>query len=28
LAKPMSDLSRGGSVDDICNVAVITALEG
>lgn len=26
-AKPMSDLSRGGSVDDIYNVAIITSLE-
>ncbi|MCC6860454.1 MAG: phosphotransacetylase [Bryobacterales bacterium] len=28
VAKPMSDLSRGGSVDDISNAAVITSLEG
>ena len=26
-AKPMSDLSRGGSVEDIFNIAIITSLE-
>ncbi len=26
-AKPMSDLSRGGSVEDIYNIAIITSLE-
>ena len=27
LARPCSDLSRGASVDDIINVAAITALQ-